>query len=211
MRRITRILLALCIFLTMTACKTAPETGAEMGSEMVSEMVSEMGSEMEPEMELEIESEMEPEIESEMEPEIEPEEETRLPGLAVFIDNVFDHFDDPPPEDKIRLICIKYTDTTDHDDEIEVLLIDKEAEMPKVLSIIYTFYPSDYEDAIALDYEIEIQFVRDGRHQYYSIIFDEYEDRYFAYNYRDAGNWYETSEENFQLLMDYFDGASTSG
>lgn len=114
---------------------------------------------------------------------------------------VFDHFDDPPPDGAIRLVYVyNYGET-------ETLLLEDDAETDKILSIVDSFELSDYTGGPMMGgYMVQIQVVRDGIHQCYSVLSMDYDGRYIAVNGREAENWYVTHQENFELLMDFFGG-----
>lgn len=218
MKRIIYMLLAVCLLFTMSACQ--PEGSA--------------GESEEPQQALAAEPSLsgEPPPQEPMEPQ-EPEqtEETPFPGLPVYVETqayrdymqaaekmgiedpdappapafpyrtaVFDHYGDPPPEGIIRLVYLfNYG-------EREVYMVEDEIEISKILEIVDAFAPSDFNQFSLSGGEIiQIQVVRDGTHQCYFVVTNGKQgDSYLASNARESDKWYETSEENCRLLLNYF-------
>ena len=117
---------------------------------------------------------------------------------------VFDHYDDPPPEGTVRLVC-------DHNyGDIQVKLVHNTQEVEKILSIVDSFVPSDYNGGgIMGGYGVQIQVVRGGRHQCYMVLGYPYGGGYLAANEREGGIGYTTSAESLTLLLGHF-GAKIS-
>ena len=117
---------------------------------------------------------------------------------------VFDHYDDPPPEGTVRLVC-------DHNyGDIQVKLVHNTQEVEKILSIVDSFVPSDYDGGgIMGGYGVQIQVVRGGRHQCYMVLGYPYGGGYLAANEREGGIGYTTSAESLTLLLGHF-GAKIS-
>ena len=117
---------------------------------------------------------------------------------------VFDHYDDPPLEGTVRLVF-------DHNyGDIQVKLVHNTQEVEKILSIVDSFVPSDYDGGgIMGGYGVQIQVVRGGRHQCYMVLGYPYGGGYLAANEREGGIGYTTSAESLTLLLGHF-GAKIS-
>jgi hypothetical protein len=227
-KRTVFALLALCVFFTAAACRRQGEPVFIPDKEPQSQ--SEPPPSDEPQQPVEPQSQSEPPPSDEPQQPVEPQqgEEIPFPGLPVYVEAkqpktapqaadsdpdgepqptspglpaVFDHFDDPPPKGQVRLVYVyDYGET-------EVLLIDDSRQVREILDMVDAFAPSDYSSGPQLGgYLVQIQAVRDGVHQCYSVFSARYNGGRLAANRREATGWYETSAENLQLLMDYFGG-----
>ncbi len=181
----------------------------------------------------------EPDIEPPMEPvDNEPVEAPPFPGLPVYVDNeewleqekereqqaiddpdappqeatggplasvIFDHYDDPPPDGAVRLVHVyNYGDT-------EAVLVDDVAEVSAILDMVKGFKLSDYNGGPMLGgYLVNIQAVIDGVHQSYSVMSLHHNGSYIVSDGRNVDNWYETGEENLEMLMRYFGEPATA-
>lgn len=114
---------------------------------------------------------------------------------------VFEYYEDPPPDGTIRLVYVyNYGET-------ETLLIEDSEEVAEILAVADAFELSDYDSGPLMGGSyVEIQAVRDGVHQCYSVLSGKHNGGYIAINGRDADNWYWASTGNYHMLMDYFGG-----
>lgn len=194
MKRIFYMLLALCILFTIVACQKDEPLSDEPQEPMETEQSEPI---LFPGLPVYIETEAHKAKEQSAMENQDGEPQPASPDNPT----VFDHFGDPPPDGSIRLVYVY------NYEETETLLLENDAEVGKILNIVDDFELSAYDGGPLMGgYMVQIQVVRDGIHQCYSMISGKYDGGYIATNGREAENWYVVSEEHFRVLMDYFGG-----
>jgi len=127
------------------------------------------------------------------EPELQPEPPD--------VPEPFQGTDNPPATDTIRLVfAYGYTDSKE-------LTLDDNAAVSKVVEIVRSFSASDYSGSGMLGGDmVQIFFTQDGIEYRYSVLSMKHNDNQLIESGREPGVYYETTPENFQYLMDCFDG-----